>query len=461
MAKVLEIQPAKEKPYRRATALTEAGEIDEAFDVLDGILKEDPNDPQALAIMAEVLKKAKKLPMAYAVAQRAAALKPERPEVWATLGHCAQQLWRLDEALSCYRKAKQRAQTKKQLALYLNNIGSVHLDGGEFAKAEPHVLEALKLVPDDMQARHNLGLCYLGQRRWREGWINYSASIGSGVRLNTKYLAEPEPTWDGTPDKTVVIYGEQGLGDEICAASMVPDAMRDCKRVILDCDARLAPLFRRSFGCTVHGTRTAKDLNWPAEDQAIDASISSFEIGKFYRNDDKDFPGTPYLTPCPDRTFMWKALRISKRKPMIGIAWSGGTFHNAGMFRKLPLSDWRPIFDAVDAHWVSLQYKDASADIAGTPVVQYAHATLTKDYDDTAALVAACDLVICVQTSIGHLAGALGVPAWVMVPHTSQWRYGESYRDIPWYSSVKLYRQVTEWPVGEIVADLRRMFANH
>lgn len=458
MAKVLEIQPAKEKPYRRATELVLSGEIDQAFELLDGILKEDPDDAQALSITAEVLKRAKKLPIAYTVAHRAAQLKPERPEVWATLGHCAQQLWRLDEAISCYRKAKQRAQTKHQLALYLNNIGSVYVDGGEFTKAEAPIREALTHAPDDTQARHNLGLCLLAQRKWREAWPYYSASVGTGVRLNTKYLNPPEPTWDGSKGKTVVIFGEQGLGDEICAASMVPDAMRDC-RVILDCDARLAPLFRRSFGCTVHGTRTEKELNWPEADRKIDASISAFEIGKFYRNETADFPGTAYLKPCPDRSFMWKSLFASKRKPAIGIAWSGGTFHNAGMFRQLALSEWRPIFDAIDAHWVSLQYKP-SGDLSGTPVVEYPHATLTKDYDDTAALVSALDLVICVQTSVGHLAGALGVPAWVMIPKTSQWRYGEDYRDLPWYSSVRLYRQGKDWPVQEIVGDLRRTFAH-
>lgn len=461
MAKVIELQPAPDnRQYKRAAELLKADELDEAFAVLDDILKADPNDAQALQIAAETLKKAKRLPLAYSVAQRAVALRPDRPEPWGTLGHAAQQLWRLDEAIGYYKKAQQRAYTPEQRALYANNIGSVHLDAGEFAKADPFVREGLKHDPDSVNSRHNLGLVLLAQRKWREAWPYYSASVGSSVRLNFKYRGD-EPTWDGTPGQTVVIYGEQGLGDEISAASMIPDAARDCKRVIMDCDARLAPLFRRSFpGVTVHGTRAAKALAWPKEDQQIDASISSFEIGKFYRNADEDFPGTPYLTPCPDRVAMWKSLFHVKRKPVIGVAWTGGTYHNAGLFRQLSLEQWRPIFDAVDAHWVSLQYKDAADEIKGTPVVQYPWATLTKDYDDTAALVAACDLVICMQTSVGHLAGALGVPAWVMVPKTTQWRYGEGYTDSPWYRSVKLYRQGAQWPVHQIAKDLEARFAH-
>jgi ADP-heptose:LPS heptosyltransferase len=157
---------------------------------------------------------------------------------------------------------------------------------------------------------------------------------------------------------------------------------------------------------------------------------------------------------------MWKSLFASKGKPVIGVAWSGGTWANAGRHRQMPLAEWAPLFEAVDAHWVSLQYKSAAAEIVGTPVVEYPYATLTKDYDDTAALVAACDLVICVQTSVGHLAGALGVPAWVLVPKQTQWRYGEDYTDTPWYRSVKLYRAHTGWPIQTLTADLRRHFAH-
>jgi ADP-heptose:LPS heptosyltransferase len=152
---------------------------------------------------------------------------------------------------------------------------------------------------------------------------------------------------------------------------------------------------------------------------------------------------------------MWK--KRLKGKPTIGIAWSGGTWKNAGSFRKLPLTEWKPIFEAVDANWVSLQHKDASSDIEGTPVVQYP-ATLSKDYDDTAALVASCDLVLGMQTSVHHLAGALGIPSWIILPKTSQWRYGEEYTDLPWYKGTKLYRQGSSWPIATIVNDLKAMF---
>jgi tetratricopeptide (TPR) repeat protein len=466
MSAVLQIAPRTDESYvKRVTALMDAGKIDDAYAVVNDVLMHDPNDAQALCIASDIMKKAKKLPVAYSLAKRASELRADRAEAWSALGHAAQQLWRMDEAMSCYRKAQARAKTKDQRTLYLNNIASVHLDCGRFAQAEGPAREALALSPDDSNVRHNLGLSLLAQHRWKEAWPYYAASIGTSRRNDVRYRPKgnEEPVWDGSPGKTIVVYGEQGLGDEICAASMLPDVIRDSTRVILDCDHRLENLLRRSFPqASVYGTRWAKPgqvPKWSEKSTDIDASISAFEVAKFYRNADEDFPGTKYLTPCPDRTAMWKSLFDSRRKPTIGIAWSGGIWQNAGHFRNLPLADWKPIFDAIDAHWVSLQYKDAAKDITGTPVVQYPYATLTQDYDDTAALVAACDLVIAVQTSVVHLAGALGVPCWSLIPKTSQWRYGEEGEALPWYRSVKMYRQTDQWPVKRIADDLRAHFA--
>jgi tetratricopeptide (TPR) repeat protein len=462
MAQVLELQPQKkEQTYvGRAAALIDAGEVDKAWEIVESILMQNPNDAQALCVAADIMKKAKKLPIAYSLAKRASELRPERCEPWNALGHASQMLWRLEEAEASYKKAMQRAARDDQKALYSNNLGSTYLDGGQFAKAEAPLRKALEFK-EDTNARHNLGLSLLAQRKWTEGWQAYSASIGTHRRLNTKYKNPPEPTWDGSKGKRVVVFGEQGLGDEICAASLLPDLIRDSANVIIDCDHRVASLLKRSFPeASVYGTRWAKPesgIKWDAEDREFDASISAFEVAKFYRNSDTDFPGTKYLTPCPIRTAMWSTH--FKKKPVIGIAWSGGTWTNGSAHRQIPLADFKPLFDAVDAHWVSLQYKDASKDIVGTPVVQYPFATLTKDYDDTAALVASCDLVVGMQTSVFHLAGALGIPAWVLIPKISQWRYGESFESLPWYGKTRLYHQTDKWPIQKIVKDLKERFA--
>src|SRR5688572_2381495 len=280
MAQVLEIKPhVADGSYNRALALLDRGEPDKAFEIIDAKLRDNPNDAQALVVASNILKKGKQLPIAYTLAKRATEVAPEQAEAWSCLGHAAQHLWRLDEALSCYRKSLQRANNSRQLALCNSNIASTHLDGGEFVKAEPYARKALEQL-EDANTRHNLGLSLLGQRKWREGWTNYSSSIGSESRNNVKFRAKgnEEPAWDGAHGQTVCVYGEQGLGDEICAASMLPDVIRDSKRVIVDCDHRIEGLLRRSFPqASVHGTRW-KPGDWREEAQGIDASIAGFEV---------------------------------------------------------------------------------------------------------------------------------------------------------------------------------------
>lgn len=455
MAQVLSIVPEASKDMiRGAQALYNADKLDDAYTVVQDYLAKEPNDAQALVLAATILKKAKKTPIAYTVAKRATEIRPDRPEAWVTFGQCAQHLWRLDEAMDAYEKALKRATSKEQKALFLNNIGSIYIDQGKFSEAEKHIRKSLDLVPEDSFARHNLGLSLLAQKRWAEGWPYYSASVGTFNRLQYKYRNDPEePTWDGTKGQKVIVHGEQGIGDEVSFASMVPDACNDAS-VIVDCDKRLTGLFRRSFPkAKVYGTRTQKQLAWDEEDRNFDASISMGELGKFYRNDDSAFPGTPYLVPCPERTTGWKAAFAAKGKPVIGIAWSGGTWENGASNRFLPLDEWAPIFGAIDAHWVNLEYKDKTKEAAEHGVSTYPWATLTKDYDDTAALVAACDLVICMQTAVAHLAGALGVPVWTMVPSNSQWRYGESTESLPWYKSLRIFKARGSWgPVVHRIA---------
>jgi hypothetical protein len=230
---------------------------------------------------------------------------------------------------------------------------------------------------------------------------------------------------------------------------MFGDAIRKASKVILDCDARLAGLYRRSFpGARVYGTRASKVLAWDEADRQIEYSISSMQLGGLFRLKAEDFPGTPYLKADPDRVMMWRSLFNYKCKPVIGVAWSGGIKSTGARFRQWSLEDLLPVFRSIDAHWVSLQYRDAQPEIEAfkakhpeIDLVQYPWATLTKDYDDTAGLVESCDRVICVQTAIAHLCGGLGKRCDVFVPHTSQWRYAGTEDYTPWYKSVLVHRQ--------------------
>jgi ADP-heptose:LPS heptosyltransferase len=171
------------------------------------------------------------------------------------------------------------------------------------------------------------------------------------------------------------------------------------------------------------------------------------QLGEYFRLHDEHFPGTPYLKADPDRVLQWKALFESKGKPVIGLGWRGGIWKTAAKHRQLDLEQLLPVLKSVDAHWVSLQYKPAGKEIEAfrkehdIDIVEYSHGTLSQDYDDTVAMIQAMDMVVSMQTTAIHVAGGLGIPCWVFVPKTSQWRYGQEGEDFLWANSVRIIRQ--------------------
>lgn len=431
-------------PYQTAADLADSGKTQEGFKIISARLIDDPNDIQALVTGSYIARMMGALPVAYHFAKAATQIRPTDCPAWTNWGHTASQMWLIDEAEAHYMKALECAKSYNDKRVLWVNLSALYLDNGEWDKAETYVRKVLDDNPEDRNAIANLGFIQLARGEWDKGWKGYHNTIGSDWRPKVQYKDEPE--WDGTPGKTVALYADQGLGDEISFASMVPDAADICRKVVLDCDSRLEGLFRRSFPqVKVYGTRT-KTTKWAPEDRNIDASLPLGQIGEFFRTSRQSFPGTPYLVPCPDRTTMWRSLFASKGKPCIGVAWTGGSPKTNARNRRISLQDLLPVFRNIDAHFVSLQYKDASAEIAplqakGIDIAQYAFGTLTDDYDDTAALIASLDYVLCIQTAVAHAAGALGTPATVLVPVATQWRYGNRLSSIPWYDSLRVIHQ--------------------
>jgi len=370
-------------------------------------------------------------------------------------------MYRFDQAEFCFQQGFKVAKDDRQRGFIALVYAAMLVQKGAWDKALPMCRTAFS-YQDKPKTRANLGLALLATGDWKEGWPLYDAIIGFD-QARRKMQYKDEPVWDGSKGKHVVIYEEQGVGDAISFASMVPDALEDCESAVLDVRPELEGLFRRSFPkCTVYGSLGGLGPDWRSKHR-IDASISIGGLGKLYRQSPSDCPGKPYLKADPDRVTMWKALFKEQRKPVIGIGWSGGLEHTGAKHRIWRLEELLPLFKSIDAVWVSLQYKDASKEIeefrSKHPEIdlrQYKHATLTKDYDDTAAMVKALDLVITMQSAVGHLAGALGKEAWVFVNKHSQWRYGpNTQKTLPWYRSVKLFRNVDGWSIEEAAKVLK------
>ncbi len=441
-----------------ADRLRMAGDYENALRLASNILNENFDFVPAINTVANVLIDTKRFGLASVLMQRAVHLQPNMGVLWMNLGICYEEMEHLDEAEKCFTKALSRSPNDD---LALSNLAALYIKKSEPQKALNCAEKALRLNAKEPLIRTNISQAHLMMGNWKEGWASYDFNIGRKGRRDRTYGNIPR--WTGVEGLNLVVHGEQGIGDEISFASCLPDLMRENK-VVLECDHRLQGLFRRSFDIPVYGTLYLKGgLTWPHEHD-LDAKVAIGSLPGFYRNSVESFPGTPYLKADPERRIQWRALLDSMGpKKKVGIAWTGGIAKTGRSHRSMHITDMLPILRQ-DATFISLQYKpvpelyDLMTD-TGITVHHWPHAMETKDYDDTAALVAELDLVITVQQSVVHLAGGLGVPCWVMVPtEGALWRYGVKGSEFPWAKSVKIYRQHDKkWldTIAEVATDLR------
>lgn len=427
-----------------------------AVKVLDDLLSKDFNDGKALYCLAECYKEIERFGQSFNLYRMASNLLPRSPDPHVGMGLCCTEMWNLDEAERHFRAALKLAPDH---AHAMSNLGLVYLYRCRPEESLKWSQRALEAKPDLQGTIQNRAYAKLMLQDW-SGWADWQSILGK-VKKRTERVYENAkgviPKWNGETGKTVLVYGEQGIGDEISFASCVPDLIRDSKEVVFDCDKRLQGLFTRSFDCRAHGTRFADPTQW-IDQYDIDYRVAVGDLPGFYRTSTEDFPGTPYLNADPERRVGWRALFDSFGKPAIGLAWNGGDISSNGGKRSLPITAFAPIMDAVDATFVSLEYKDRP-DCVPTSLKHYPWATQVPDYDNTAALVAELDLVISVTTAVVHLAGALGKEAWVLTPNEPRWLYGLQGTTLPWYSSVKLYRQLgSVWPIEDIARDLKKRY---
>ena len=316
----------------------------------------------------------------------------------------------------------------------LTNYSGLLIESGQDEKCIDFCERAIKEKPELPLAHWNLAIALLSEGIWDRAWDEHEWGLKTQGIRETRIVLNV-PVWDGKSPGTVLVYGEQGIGDEIMFASMLPDLLKTNK-VIFECYHRLETIFRKAFpDVAIYGTREDREVFW-AYDHKIDYRIPIGSLGQFYRRSREAFPGTPYLKTDP----------LPKGdKFRVGISWvGGGAKLGRVQKRSVPLSWWKPILNTPDVEFVSLQYTDSNDELdlvnaLGHDIKNMDEYVKAKDYYETAKLVASCDLVISVCTSVIHLAGALGVPCWVMTPKFPAWRYQNS-GGMPWYRSVRLYR---------------------
>jgi hypothetical protein len=402
--------------------------------------------------------------MAYSLFRRAIEVAPNDPKAYHNIGKIYHDKQKDKDADEWFRKAHKAQPT---FAASMEGLGMSALHRADWQGCIDFSNRAIAEDPASMDARVNRGMAYLALKRWREGWRDYDSNLGKEKNRKELIYADT-PRWDGSKGKNVVVYGEQGIGDEISFASCLPDLIRDSKSVVIECEKRNLALFKRSFPtCEVFGSRYRDDKDRELFTRRFDGKVALAALPGFYRFKDQDFTGVPYLTPNPDHSRVWRAVLDSLgSKPKIGITWTGGLPHTGQHRRSITLDSYAPLFDAVDADWVSLQYKDTDGikeaeKKYGIKIHEWELGSKNKDYDQTVALISQLDLVISVCTTVVHAAGAVGKECWCLTPEVPLWRYLAQGEWFPWAKSVKLWRQKNkQWPIQLIAGELRRKYGD-
>ncbi len=333
------------------------------------------------------------------------------------------------------------------------NLGLALQEQGKFKEALAHYDALIARRPQEIEYRWNRAIALLTQGDLERGWEDYELRHVRGGRDVRRHL--PFPEWDGSNAAAhhILVYAEQGVGDEIMFASCVPDLLRLGANVVLECDKRLATLFQRSLSAAkvCGASRNAVNRDWLAAYPQIDRQIATGSLPRFFRKRAAEFPQhNGYLVADPLRKAQWQA-RLANRDRFVnvGLSWRGGTRGTRAELRSLAFEACLPWLALPRCRFVILERGDQAAALSaagkGADLRHWPEAL--EDLDEMAALIAALDLVVTVQNTTAHLSGALGQRAWVLLPQPAEWRYGWDGAAMPWYPSMQLFRQPTagEW----------------
>lgn len=349
--------------------------------------------------------------------------------------------------------------------LVLNSKGFALQDMGRMLEARDCFQQAVDIAPDLAIARLNLGLAQLKLGDWVNGWQNYEARWeGSAEKLKGKLSRHscPLPVWNGigeTKDQALLVVGEQGLGDVIQMARYLPFLRQHFERVGFVSAPAVVRLMESSFGDQVMILPAV-----PLDVSGWHWQCDMMSLPRVFGTTPDTIPGdTPYLKVAGAIHAHWKA-RLEKAtagRLRIGIAWAGRKDHHYDARRSMVIKQLLPILQDSRATWVSLQ-KVSPEDAARClpPEIDWLDWTPDlADFSDTAALVANLDLVISIDSSMVHLAGALGIPVWMLDRFDNEWRWLQDRTDSPWYPSLRIFRQPRFGDWDTVIADVREALA--
>jgi Tfp pilus assembly protein PilF len=428
------------------------GQFEEAIASYQHVLGLSPNNLAALLNQGLALLQQRKLIDAAAIFRQALQVEPSFVDSQVNLGHALAELGSLDEA---QKHLQQALQLKPEHPEAHNNLGEVFSRMGKIEEAISCFQAATRYQPDYAWAHYNLATHWLLAGNWEQGWPEYE---WRWKRKDVVARRFPQPRWQGGPlvNQTILLYAEQGRGDTIQFVRYAPLLRDRGAGVLVECQPDLIKLLKSAPGI---------DQVFPqgAALPAFDVHAPLLSLPGLCGTTPTDMPrDIPYLTADDTCVERWRERLAAFPGLKVGICWQGSALHQKDYLRSVPLEQFLPLARIAGVRLVSLQYGHGTEQLS-----KLAEQDLILDWLDRAedrpqvwismaALIRALDLVVTVDTAVAHLAGALGVPVWVALAFSPDWRWIRQREDSPWYPSMRLFRQPRPGTWNEVFQNVER-----
>jgi tetratricopeptide (TPR) repeat protein len=425
--------------------LHQAGQIQAAEQCYRQALSTTPGSADALVYLGIALFDQRDFEQSVDAYRQAIAIRSHYPIAWNNLGNSLRMLGRVEEAESCFHTALQQ---RPGYLSALKNRGTLWVWCGEIERGLAWYEQGLKVDPANAELHRNLGVIHLLLGNYHVGWNEYR------WRWRMPDLVRPSiaaPCWQGQSleGKRILLYPEQGLGDELQFVRVAASLKKLGASVLLQTSLRMLPLFTSAPGVDQLLLDTAPPPQVDFHASTIEAVDVLYQLtGEIAWGSELFAKGSGYLTVSPELIAYWKRwLDRHTRSLRVGINWQGNPEHHADVYRSISLETLRPLAELPHLDLINLQFgfgreQLSRCNFAGNILQLPEHTDRDGGaFTDTAAILQHLDLVVTTDTALAHLAGAVGVKVLLMLGRVPDWRWQLQGETTPWYPSMKLIRQ--------------------
>jgi tetratricopeptide (TPR) repeat protein len=464
---ILKLDPAHgESHFRIGNILFEQGELGEAVECYRRAAAYLPRTETVHLKHANVLMDLDRFDEAIESYRLAVEINPGFVSGWYDLGNALREDERYSEAETCYRKTLELDPSHEKARF---NLGIVLRNQGRLSKSMDCWERILRNAPHNAQAKLQQALTLLTRGNYSLGWDEFEWRWKAEIR--PRFFEVPAWNGDSLADKSILIHAEQGVGDEIMFASCIPELLEQAGECLIECDTRLVSLFERSF---LQARVFSRPINRSGTVQepahCFDRQIAMGSLPRFLSRSIDSFPEQKrFLIPDEKRLRKWHERFAELENGLkVGISWRGGKKPEVRRSRSTTLDQWISVFRIPGVQFINLQYGECRQELAtcreqhSISIHDWNDADPVADLDDFAAQIAALDLVISIDNATVHMAGALGVPVWTLLPFAADFRWMTGTDTSPWYPSMTLFRQPEprDWQrvFDRVACELERCF---